>query len=143
MTYRCPYCKHPIAGEPRPACPSCGKTMVVPKMREPNPRIARQRIIENIWREAEQKKAELHGVITPKTLRNPKFYFGLLLFLFVIGMVLFNAVDRAVERKQNVISPEMRTFRNLDVLAEARSRTLLSLTAPKLDKSSREGLWGV
>ena len=122
MRYRCPYCKGLIEGEPPPTCPSCGKMMIVPKMRESNARTIRQRTIENIWREAEQKKAELHGTITPKTLRNPKLYFGLLLFFGMVGALLFDKTDKAVARSQDRTSPEMRTLRNLDVLAEALGR---------------------
>ena len=119
MAYRCPYCKNRIEGEPQPKCPSCGRMMSVPKMREPNPRIARQRIIETIWREAEQKKAELHGTALPRTFKNPKFYFGIILILVVIGVALINKTDIAVG---NRASPELRTFRNVEVLATALGR---------------------
>jgi len=120
MICRCPYCQHLVEGEPQPICPACGKVRVVPKMREPNPRLARQRVIENIWRENEQKKATLQGTLTPSTFRNPKLYFGLMLFMGIAGLILFSATDKAVERKH--ISPEQRTRNNLDVLAEALGR---------------------
>ena len=94
--------------------------MVVPKMREPNPRTVRHRVIENIWRETEQKKAQLQGVITPKMLRNPMFYFGLILVLTLIGVALINKTDNAVVRTN--FSPELFTLRNVDVLAEALGR---------------------
>jgi len=52
--------------------------------------------------------------------RNPKFYFGMMIIMAVIALALFNATDRAVERK--TVSAEMRTLRNLNVLAEAIGR---------------------
>lgn len=94
--------------------------MVVPKMRETNERMARNRKIDAIWRENEQKKAELQGVLAPSMFRNPKFYFGMMIFMSIIGLALFTATDKAVERKK--ASPELRTLRNLDVLAEGLGR---------------------
>lgn len=120
MKYKCPYCQHLIEGEVKPHCPSCGKVMVVPKMRETSERFARHRKIEAIWRENEQKKAELHGVLSPSMFRNPKFYFALMFIMTAIGYALFSATDKAVDRKKT--SPELRTLRNLDVLAEALGR---------------------
>jgi len=120
MCYRCPYCKTKIEGEPQPACPACGKTMVVPKMRDPNPRIARYRKIDTIWREAEQKKAELQGPVPPSMFaKNPRFYFVVILILLVVGILLISGTDKAVEGKRN---PEQRTIKNLEVLAEALGR---------------------
>ena len=120
MTYRCPYCKSLIAGEPPPKCPSCGKTMVVPKMREPHPRIARYRTIEKIWRETEQKKADLQGVIPPSSIKkSPRFYMAVVVVLVVIGLFVVGRSEKTAERKR---TPELRTLANLDVLAEALGR---------------------
>jgi general secretion pathway protein G len=94
--------------------------MVVPKMRETSERHAKHRKIDAIWRENEQKKAELHGTITPSMFRNPKFYFALMFILTLLGYGLFSATDKAVERKN--VSPEMRALRNLNVLAEGLGR---------------------
>jgi len=94
--------------------------MVVPKMREVSPRMTRLRKIDAIWRENEQKKAELQGTLPPSMFRNPKFYFGMMIIMAVIALALFTATDRAVERK--TLSAEMRTLRNLNVLAEAIGR---------------------
>jgi len=94
--------------------------MIVPKMRDPSPRARRQRAIENIWRDNEQKKTELHGTFSPKTLRNPMFYLGLVFFLALIGVALINKTDSTVGRKQ--VSPELLTLRNVEVLAEALGR---------------------
>lgn len=94
--------------------------MIVPKMQVSTARRTKQRLIENIWREAERKKAELPGAITPSMFRNPKFYFALMLVLTFIGFALFNATDHAVKRRK--YSPELRTLRNLDVLAEGLGR---------------------
>ena len=118
MTYRCPYCRNLIEGEPQPTCQSCGKIMVVPKMRDSSPRTMRHRAIDNIWREAEQKKAEMPGVVPPSIVKSPRFYFGIVLALVVVGVALNSAVDKTVTRT----SPELRTLRNLDVLAEALGR---------------------
>ena len=120
MKFVCPYCKKLIGGEPSPHCPECGKVMVVPKMRETSPRMTRLRKIDAIWRENEQKKAELQGTVPSSMFRNPKFYFGMMIILAVIALALFNATDKAVERK--TVSAEMRTLRNLNVLAEAIGR---------------------
>jgi len=120
MKFVCPYCKKLIAGEPSPHCPECGKVMVVPKMRETSPRMTRLRKIDAIWRENEQKKAELQGTLPPSMFRNPKFYFGMMIIMAVIGVSLFSATDKAVERK--TISDEMRTQKNLNVLAEGLGR---------------------
>jgi len=119
MAYRCPYCKSLIEGEPPPKCPSCGKTMVVPKMHKPNPRIARYRAIDKIWYEAEQKKAALQGPLTPSASKGPRFYMGVVLVLLVIGALVLSRTDKSVEQKR---SPELRTLNNLDVLAEALGR---------------------
>jgi type II secretion system protein G len=120
MKYKCPYCQHLIEGEPIPRCPSCSKVMVVPKMRETNERFARRRKIDAIWRENEQKKSELQGVLSPSMFRDPKFYLAIMFIMGLIGYALFNATDTAVERQK--ASPELRTLRNLDVLAEALGR---------------------
>jgi len=94
--------------------------MVVPKMREPNPRIARYRTIEKIWRETEQKKMELQGVIPASSLRkSPRFYMGVVLVLAVIGVLVLSRSDNSMDRKR---SPELRALNNLDVLAEALGR---------------------
>jgi len=94
--------------------------MVVPKMREISERGAKHRKIDAIWRETEMKKSELHGTITPSMFRNPKFYFALMFIMALLGYGLFSATDKAVVRK--IVSPEMRTWRNLNVLAEALGR---------------------
>jgi general secretion pathway protein G len=94
--------------------------MIVPKMREPNARVARRRTIDNLWREVEQKKAELQGAVSPTLFRNPKFYFGVIAVLVLVGGALFNATDSAARRQQE--SPGLRTLRHLDVLAEALGR---------------------
>ena len=118
MTYRCPYCKSRIEGEPPPKCPSCGKVMVVPKMRDSSPRTIRHRTIDNIWREAEQKKADMQGVVPPSIVKSPRFYFGIIFVLVIVGVALNNATNKAVAR----IPLELRTLRNLDVMAEALGR---------------------
>jgi general secretion pathway protein G len=97
--------------------------MVVPKMREPNPRTLRQRTIENIWRENEQKKAELQGGVPAfLSFRSPKLYIVIIFIMAAIGMVILSRTDKAVEQNRTRISPEMRALRNLDVLAEALGR---------------------
>jgi len=120
MKFICPYCKKLSEGQLSPHCPVCGKVMVVPKMREPNPRLVRMRKIDAIWHENEQKKAELQGVLTPSMFRNPKFYFAMVVILAVIGFSLFHATDQAVARQK--VSTEMRTLKNVNVLAEALGR---------------------
>ncbi len=120
MAYRCPYCKHSLGPLPTPRCPGCGKVMVVPKMRESSPRAARRRAIENIRRECERQKAELQAVLSPHMLRNPKFYFGVVVVLAVLGVSVFNAADRAVQRREE--PPALRAMRHVDVLAEALGR---------------------
>jgi type II secretion system protein G len=94
--------------------------MIVPKMREPNVRLARKRTLENIWRENERKKAELHAALSPTLFRNPKFYFGVIVILSLIGFSLFNATDSAAVRQKEL--PHRRALRHLDVLAEALGR---------------------
>ena len=121
MSYRCPYCQQSLLGDaPRPRCPACGKVMVVPAMRETSVRMARKRKIDHIWRECERQMSELHGAVTPGLWRNPKVYFGVVLVLAVIGGVVFQATDRAVQRKAE--PPHLRAMRHVDVLAEALGR---------------------
>lgn len=94
--------------------------MVVPKMREPNARVARRRTLENIRRECEQKKAELGFALSPSLFRNPKLYFGIIVILAVVGLLLLNATDTAVKRRQE--SSVMRALRQVDTLAVALGR---------------------
>ncbi len=96
--------------------------MIVPKMREPNVRIAKKRKIENIWRDVEQKKSELHGTITPSMFRNPRFYFAVIFLMTVVAALLFHQTDSAVTRKRHRESPEARVLRHLDTLATALGR---------------------
>ena len=120
MTCRCPYCKQDVGASPPPKCPGCGRVMLVPAMRDPNPRVARKRKIENIWRECERKKAELHGPAAPGVWRNPKFYFGVIVVLAAVGGAVFQATDSAVKRQAE--APHRRALRHVDVLAEALGR---------------------
>lgn len=117
--YRCPYCKHLFDQEPPPRCPSCGKLMVVPSMRQPSPRMARKRKIEQIRRETEMKKSALQ-MLSPSFWRNPKFYFGVIAVLAILGGMIFNATDKVNKKKAE--SPLLRAIRHVDVLAEALGR---------------------
>jgi len=94
--------------------------MVVPGMREPNERTTRKRKIENLWRECEQQKSELHGVLTPDMLHNPTFYFVMIAVFVAVGALLFRATDVAVARK--TAPSVLRAMRHVDVLAEALGR---------------------
>jgi len=96
--------------------------MVVPKMREPNPRIARYRTLDKIRRESEQKKAALQGPLTPSAFKGPRFYMGLVLVLVVVGLTLTDKTDKALKRQRDSIPQEIRTLNNLDALAEALGR---------------------
>ena len=120
MFYRCPYCKKSLGETLQPRCPGCGKVMVVPAMRESSERTARKRKIENLWRKTEQQKAELRGVVTPGLFHNPKFYFGVIVVLAVLGVSLFRATDSAATRQAE--APYLRATRHVDVLAEALGR---------------------
>lgn len=82
--------------------------------------MTRIRKIDAIWRENEEKKAELQGALTPNMFRNPKFYLGLVVILAAIGFSVIYATDQAVERQK--VSGEMRTLKNVTVLAEALGR---------------------
>ncbi len=81
---------------------------------------AKRRALNGILREYEQKKAELQAVVSPTLFRNPKFYFGVIIVLVLVGASLFTATDKAVRRLD--VSPPMRALRNVDVLAEALGR---------------------
>ncbi len=94
--------------------------MRVPEKNLTERRRAKRRAFDRIAREYEHKKAELGGGVSPGLFRNPKFYFGVIAVLAVVGGALFNATDHAT--RSMVISPEMRAVRNLDVLAEALGR---------------------
>ncbi|MDD4026111.1 MAG: type II secretion system protein GspG [Kiritimatiellae bacterium] len=120
MRFRCPYCKEEFGSEPAPKCPGCGKVMLVPSLREPNPRVARRRKIENIWRECERRKAELQVALSPKLWRTPKFYVGVIFLLAIVGAAVFRATDSAVTRR--VEPPHLVAMRHVDVLAEALGR---------------------
>lgn len=120
MTYRCPYCQRALGAAPQPRCPGCGKVMAVPNRRGPSERLAKKRTIENLWREAERKKAELEGALPPSLLRSPKFYFGAIVLLAALGAALFSATDRTLDRRKE--SPAMRALRHLDTLAVALGR---------------------
>lgn len=93
--------------------------MVVPSMRKPCARMAKKRKIEQIRRETEMKKAALR-VFSDSFWRNPKFYFGVIAVLAILGTALFNAADNANKKKTE--SPLMRAIRHIDVLAEALGR---------------------
>ncbi len=121
MPFRCPYCRQELGPEPVARCPACGRTMLVPRMRESTPRVRKKRAIEAIWRENERKKAELHAPFSPASLHNPKFYFGMVVILAVLGGAMFRATDRAVDRRREP-SPYTRAMRHVDVLAEALGR---------------------
>jgi general secretion pathway protein G len=94
--------------------------MVVPSMKATSERTARRRKIDNIWRECEQKKSELRGVVAPGVWRSPKLYIGVIVGLAVVGGAVFKATDAAVQR--NVEPPPLRAMRHVDVLAEALGR---------------------
>jgi general secretion pathway protein G len=120
MRFRCPYCKQDLGAPPPPKCPECGRVMLTPALREQNPRLARRRKIENIWRECERKKAELQVAVSPKLWRNPKFYLGVILLMAILGGAVFHATDSAVTRKAE--PPHLMAMRHVDVLAEALGR---------------------
>ena len=120
MTYRCPYCKQDLGATLLARCPRCGKIMIVPEQNLTEKHRAKRRAFERIAREYEQKKIELEGVVPPTLFRNPKFYFGVIVLLTLVGASLFTATDKAVRRVK--MSPPMRALRNLDVLAEALGR---------------------
>jgi len=94
--------------------------MLVPALREPNPRVARRRKIENIWRECERRKAELQVALSPKLWRTPKFYVGVIFLLAIVGAAVFRATDSAVTRRLE--PPHLVAMRHVDVLAEALGR---------------------
>ncbi|MEI7900430.1 MAG: type II secretion system protein GspG [bacterium] len=120
MTYRCPYCKQEIGQTLSAHCPACGKVMRVPVRAAPERRRAKRRALDRIEREYQQKKADLQSVVLPALFRNPRFYFGAVLVLALIGAALFTATDRAVQKTGQ--SPAQRALRHLDVLAEALGR---------------------
>jgi len=94
--------------------------MRVPVVTTPERWRIKRRALKRIAREYEQKKAELQAVVPPTLFRNPKFYFGAIIVLVLIGASLFTATDTAVQRLE--VTPPMRALRNLDVLAEALGR---------------------
>ncbi|MDD4102402.1 MAG: type II secretion system protein GspG [Kiritimatiellae bacterium] len=94
--------------------------MLVPALRAPNPRLARRRKIENIWREYERRKADMQVAISPRMWRNPKFYLGAIFLMAIIGGAVFHATDSAVTRR--VEPPHIVAMRHVDVLAEALGR---------------------
>ena len=94
--------------------------MVIPAMRESSERVMRKRKIENLWRDCERQKSEMHGILTPGMFHNPKFYFVMVAVLVVVGALLFRATDAAVSRK--VAPSVLRAMRHVDVLAEALGR---------------------
>ena len=120
MAYRCPYCKQPLQESPAPRCPACGRTMIVPRMRESDARHTRRRVIENIRRESERRKAELRVALTPGMLRNPRVAVAAIALLALLGAALFRVSDQAVVRRRG--SPHLKALRHLDVLAQALGR---------------------
>ena len=94
--------------------------MRVPERKYTERRRAKRRILNLIEHEYERKKAELQSVVPPTLFRNPKFYFGVILVLLLVGGALFNATDHAVQRLE--VTPALRALRNLDALAEALGR---------------------
>jgi len=94
--------------------------MRVPERNVTEKRRAKRRILSLIDHEYERKKAELQSVVPPTLFRNPKFYFGAVLVLAVVGGALFNATDSAVQKLE--VTPPLRALRNLDVMAEALGR---------------------
>ena len=120
MRYRCPYCRHLFDAAPPPACPACGKVMVVPAMKALSERQTRRRAVERIRRECERQKAALQGPVAPGVWRNPRVYLAVIAGLAVLGGAIFRATDRAARR--SVEPPHRRAMRHVDVLAEALGR---------------------
>lgn len=120
MTYRCPYCKQELGTALSAHCPNCGKMMRLHVKQSTERWRVKRRALDRIAREYEQKKIDLQGVVPHTLFRNPKFYFGVIAVLVVIGGSLFTATDNAVQKLQ--VSPPMRALRNVDVLAEALGR---------------------
>lgn len=89
------------------------------KTRDPDARQVRARKIREIWREHDQRKAELGGM-PALVWRNPKFYFGVILIFVGLGAALFRRADSAGRRETE--PPELRAGRHVDVLAEALGR---------------------
>ena len=110
MRYRCPYCRHLFDAAPPPACPACGKVMVVPAMTALSERQTRRRAVERIRRECERQKAGLHAPVAPGVWRNPRVYLAVIVGLAVIGGAIFRATDRAARRSVDwvVIGPRER-----------------------------------
>ena len=121
MRYRCPYCKHLFDEAPPPACPACGKIMIVPAMKELSERQTRRRTVERIRRDSERQKASLQGHVAPGLWRTPKVYFAVIAVLAILGGAIFRASDRASQRKE-AEPPHFRAMRHVDVLAEALGR---------------------
>ncbi|MFO7936436.1 MAG: type II secretion system protein GspG [Kiritimatiellia bacterium] len=128
MKYRCPYCKKIIEDLRGAKCPHCGRYMSinVPEVDKDTAAAlgekhrTRRRSIEQIHRQYEQKKQELHGTVSPSIFRHPTFYFGVIVILALLGALLFSAADKSAVRKKE--SSYHVAMRHVDVLAEALGR---------------------
>lgn len=94
--------------------------MRVPERNVTEKRRAKRRVLSLIDHEYQRKKAELQSVVPPTLFRSPKFYFGAVVVLMLVGTALFNATDKSVQRLE--VTPAMRALRNLDALATALGR---------------------
>ena len=118
MTCRCPYCKTVFPEEPPSRCPTCGRQMIVPKMKASSERLAHQRKKERILREFEQKKAALSSGL-PQGVRHKTGLYLLILFVFfLLGAAIFKMSHQAPERR----NPILTTLERVNRLAEALGR---------------------
>jgi hypothetical protein len=99
MTCRWPILQTGCRRVAPPKCPGCGRVMLVPAMRDPNPRVARKRKDREHLARMRAEEAELHGPAAPGVWRNPKFYFGVIVVLAAVGGAVFSGDRLGVKRQ--------------------------------------------
>ena len=120
MKFRCPYCGNTFGPEPSTRCPSCNRAMLLPDRFQRKSHRERERMKENIRRDAEHVRA---GLFVPDTrfARQPAVVGMFLLALIVLGGVLIRQTgpDR---RTENQTGRVLAAQRNVDTLRVALDR---------------------
>ncbi len=121
MKYRCPYCKSLLEDPVPSCCPSCGRTVIVPKRMSAEMRHLKRKNRERILRDFEQQK-EMLSSVGSNLFRIPrKRLLFVVLFLFIFGACLISSADKSVQRRMTV-NPVSRTMKSVDALAQALAR---------------------
>ncbi len=120
MKLRCPYCKHLIEGDPKPQCPSCGKTMMLPDRLLRSDKKEARRKREAIARDAELKKKAM-GLGEFKVGGKPSGVIFAVALLSFAGILLISRA-KAPSKATGIRTREDKALQDLGVLSIALNR---------------------